>query len=820
MFIIFIQVGYRSSLKSSQSISDLSSHIPEKHHRSNRLSTGNRSGQQKQNFSKLTNSCKPTLNPKPAFKTTQQLINKIQGVGNALPKLEKSNENCLSKNQTVTKSTLNRPLTLTLKKTEKYKLSVNKANQSLPESPVCEELKSLRKQCKKDISRFARFAQKRRSCSYFIGLDDNEEAMENIAKSFESLPAMNELNMESLKETTMDDGDDGNGNFSDDSLEGDFKNPPRRCVSDYQINVRLNDYTSYSSYQNFQRRISTGSQESILSDASVESFSKGSAEILDYNHYDHDRHSSASFFLSRRKMQAGRSQDSILTDESDYQMFPLRENADHRSTESVLTDDSDSMVKSAPLEMLFDSHYKRKRQNSETYSGNPSNIVETSADTAQNSADESTLSRAVFRSKSLQDTRINKIRNDINFEHDNSPPKTHMYYEFNCDSDHKDNLNTTICDKSEAISRNSILRMSMKPESMILNDIVAHKPPKPKRNSSRTQSMRNRARPNWKHVDTPPPSPVGRNVDSDVSIISAVNRVYSEHRSTRGDSQMQREPNSSEVIQQFLQSANYAHQSDDDKDRDKFFSLPAHNHRNDNKVNLQDEVTYDRNDSSHQTKNHYLANIPDAIDGQSASSDKEQIHCMENEIPTKDTGEDYDSLETSGNLCSNLRMTEVKSDGSNLQSANNLIDNTSVDMRITRAIEGTVKLLSKEFENLVKQRQYFMKEKYLRLTQSQETSENFAKLEAERDGRFCAIRRDMRLLSGGEDSDCADLSAMDRSLMESGSSTSASSCTNSPKRMWPPASRCHSHMRWMKTLPTINQAILPTKYSYAGIEKV
>nr|XP_034187108.1 mitogen-activated protein kinase-binding protein 1 isoform X6 [Osmia lignaria] len=37
-------VGYKSSLKSSQSISDLSSHIPEKHHRPNRLSTVGSSG--------------------------------------------------------------------------------------------------------------------------------------------------------------------------------------------------------------------------------------------------------------------------------------------------------------------------------------------------------------------------------------------------------------------------------------------------------------------------------------------------------------------------------------------------------------------------------------------------------------------------------------------------------------------------------------------------------------------------------------------------------------------------------------------------------
>ncbi|CAL7952431.1 unnamed protein product [Xylocopa violacea] len=109
-----------------------------------------------------------------------------------------------------------------------------------------------------------------------------------------------------------------------------------------------------------------------------------------------------------------------------------------------------------------------------------------------------------------------------------------------------------------------------------------------------------------------------------------------------------------------------------------------------------------------------------------------------------------------------------------------------------------------------------MKEKRLRMSHCQDASENFAKLEAERDGRFCSLRRDIRFHSGGEDSDCADTSAMDKSVMESGSSTSASSCTNSPKRMWPPASRCQSHMKWTKTLPTINQAILPSKHVYAA----
>lgn len=806
-------------MKTSQSITDLSSHIPEKHHRSNRLSTGNKSGQQNQ-YSKPINPCKPMPNPKPPLKP-QQLVNKISGVGNALPKLDISTENCLSKSPTTscisdkTKPSLSRPLTLTLKKTEKYKLSLNKPNQSLPDSPVCEELKLLKEQCKKNVSRFARFAQKRRSCSYFIGLDDNEEDMENIAKSFESLPAMNERNIENLNDV-MDDGDEGNGNFSDDSLEGDFKNPPRRCVSDYQINNMHMDnqatQRNYSTYQNFPKRILTGSQESILSDASVESFSKGSAEILDYSHYDNDRHSSASFFLSRRKMQAGRSHESILTDESDYQMFPLHENIDHRSTESVLTDDSDSLVKSAPLEMLFDSHYKRKRQNSETYSGNPNNAVEQSNNT-ENVVDDSSC-RAVFRSKSLQDTRISQVRNENNYREDNAQPATCIYYEFNFNDQNDTNVEMRIGTKSDTISRSSSLKVPKEPQSMlILNDFVAHKPPKPKRNSARTQSMRNRARPAWnKYVDSTPQSSRVKSTESD----DYTNKSRTEDRTVRNDTDAKSDGNenlhTSKRIEQLLQSSNYSLQGSEDKDsKIKFYSLQTR--RSDKGIvydagGPMDNFAFDPNDSACQTKSYQQ----DQID----TPHTDRRCCFESQIPTKDTQETYDSLEPNGTNC-DLQTTSMQT-ASNLLSTNARIDNldASVDLRITRAIEGTVKLLSKEFENLVRREQYFMKEKCLRMSHCQETSENFAKLEAERDGRFCSLRRDIRFHSGGEDSDFADTSAIDRSMMESGSSTSASSCTNSPKRMWPPASRCQSHMKWTKTLPTINQVILPSKHLYAG----
>ncbi|XP_076754184.1 WD repeat domain 62 isoform X1 [Xylocopa sonorina] len=833
-------VGYKSSLKTSQSISDLSSHIPEKHHRPNRLSTGNKSGQQTQ-YSKPINPCKPIPNPKPSLKH-QQLINKVSGVGNAVPRLDIPTENCLSKSPTTScvsdkaKPSLSRPLTLTLKKTEKYKLSLNKPNQSLPESPVCEELKLLKEQCKKNVvSRFARFAQKRRSCSYFIGLDDNEEDMENIAKSFESLPAMNERNIEILNDA-MEDGDEGNGNFSDDSLEGDFKNPPRRCVSDYQINVHVDHqqdgHRNYSTYQNSPKRVLTGSQESILSDASVESFSKGSAEILDYSHYDNDRHSSASFFLSRRKMQAGRSQESILTDESDYQMFPLHENIDHRSTESVLTDDSDSLVKSAPLEMLFDSHYKRKRQNSETYSANPNNVVE-QLNNVQDTVNESTSYRAVFRSKSLQDTRISKARNENAYTQENAPPATCIYYEFNFNDQNDTNVEMRIGTKSDSISRSNSLKVPKEPQSMlILNDFVAHKPPKPKRNSARTQSMRNRARPAWnKYVDS---SPQSSRVKSTDSADDYANKSRAEDRATRSDTdgkpdgKLDGKTDGSETLlhsskrieQLLLQSSTYSLQSDEDKDsKTKFYSLQTRRSDKGAIYNAaggpMDNFAFDPSDSSRPSNSYQPRDVAED-QRDSSRAERDRRCCFENQIPTKDTQETYDSLEPGGIGCDSQTGLPMQT-ASNLLTTNERIDNldASVDLRITRAIEGTVKLLSKEFENLVRREQYLMKEKRLRMS-----SENFAKLEAERDGRFCSLRRDIRFHSGGEDSDCADTSAMDKSVMESGSSTSASSCTNSPKRMWPPASRCQSHMKWTKTLPTINQAILPSKHLYAVSGKV
>lgn len=631
---------------------------------------------------KPTNACKPTINPKTKLKRPQITNKQLPGVGNPLLKLEAPIEKrvTIPKSQTTacivtkTKPRIDRPITLTLKKTEKYKLSLNKANQSLPESPVCEELKVFKEQCKRDMGRFSSLAQKRRSCSYFIGLNDNQETMENIAKSFESLPAM-----ESNVLDEENDNDD-NGNFSDDSLESDFKNPPRRCISDYQINIRVDNSNQVNSHDLHQKTI-TRSQESILSDVSIDDFSKGSAEVLDSAlNMENDRHSSASFFLSRRRMQSGRSQESILTDESDYQMFPLREDADHRSTESVLTDDSDSMVKSAPLEMLFDSHYKRRRQRSENF------------DTVE---EETSCSNQVFRSKSLQDTSLQMIQN----AEAEAAARSRIFYEISA-NDMNRNLDGM---SKQDVGRN--LKMPRAPQSMlIVNDFVAHKPPKPKRNSCRTQSMRNRIRPGWNKCNVDPES-----------------------------------------------NSNF-----DDQSYRKYQTLPSR-----------------QNEESH------FSDMKQSYDGnQFYSLQIQENSNQENSVVNKET-ESYDSLEG---------QQEEK-------------QQMSVDVRMTRAIEGTVKLLSQEFENLVRREQYFANCKL--------KQDHFAKLEAERDTRCAILKRDGRGHSGGEDSE-------DRSMFESSSSTPLSSGTNSPKRMWPPASRCHSQMKWTRTLPTISQSILPSKQYITG----
>lgn len=266
----------------------------------------------------------------------------------------------------------------------KYNKSRSKppvTNQSLPESPVCEDLNSptglFQNLTDTEANIKSKFVQQRRSCSFFIDLNtltDKEQEFQaksakNIAKSSESLPAtVGQTHVVASSEENLlnsCDEEDGNGDFSSDSLEepSEFSNrTPRRCISDYQIFTRPPELVGYE----FEQRSASAagrqckrlrevfhSQESVLTNTSDQlSSCTNSGDILEMcSNYEQDRHSSASFFLSlrRRKSNACRSQESILTDESEYQAFshpdvPTRYDHDHyrdscRSTESILEGD-------------------------------------------------------------------------------------------------------------------------------------------------------------------------------------------------------------------------------------------------------------------------------------------------------------------------------------------------------------------------------------------------------------------------------------------------------------------------------------------------
>ncbi|XP_057331618.1 uncharacterized protein LOC130671623 isoform X3 [Microplitis mediator] len=760
-------VGYKSSLKSSQSISDLSSHLPDRHHRQSRIGSGNNKREQSIYYTITTNPCKPLPNSKSYLKP-KTFTNNVSGYGNALSNIKDIIDNkCLPKSRTTScineraKLTVSRPLTLTLEKTEKFKLSVNKCNKSLPESPVCEELKAVKESWKKETNKFMTFAQKQRSCSYFIGLNDKSEDIDNLAKSFESLPAMNEP----LSDNDDDDNNE-NGNFSDDSLESDIKNPPRRCVSEYQINLNTEINNENKNYLNYLKKNFGDSQESILSDAS--------GEIFDCQ-YDNDRHSSASFFLSRRKIQTAQSQESVLTDiTDDYQTFPLRENEDHRSTESILTDDSDSLVKSAPLEMLFDSHYKRKRQNSDTYNANPKNKIENTE--FEKPLNTNIPTRAVFRSKSLQDTRLSAIKSPISYTEENfRPNQTCIYYEFNID-DKKE-----YCSKVRSSPRFDGTRSNSlkEPHSMLIFDnFVPHKPPKPKRNFPRTQSMRNRSRPAWNKYNF-------ENQSSQV-----INTNSKSTYSDKEDAEFKKNTNDLKL----------------EESTSLILLSPTNKITNHNLLKCAEpknniSIVENLSNDSNKTKKNNKQTTKLAENCWHEELDVDSG--FENHIPTKDTFETYDSLEPNGTSSYEASTSDSQIQDTNREEEKNY-DNSTVD-RISRAIEGTVKLLSKEFENLVKrEQQQLIKEKQVWQTHRSNSTGNFLELQSEKD-KNSIFKKETRPSSGGEDSDCT----VDKSLVESGSSTPGSSCTNSPKRIWPPASRCQ--LKWIKALPTISQDILPSK---------
>lgn len=387
-------------------------------------------------------------------------------------------------------------------------------NQSLPESPVCENLHSptgLFQNLTDTESGITstKFVQQRRSCSYFIDLNtmtSNEQefrtkSTKNVAKSSESLPAT--FSQTHLVATSQDnlvdscDEEDDNGNFSSDSLEepSEFSNrTPRRCISDYQIFTRPPELSGYEAER--RSASATGrqckrsrevfqSQESILSNTSDQlSSCNNSGDILEMcSNYEQDRHSSASFFISlrRRKSDACRSQESILTDDSEYLMFshqgvPNRydrgryrdscrstesilegdydfpsihqenfaayENTRHRdscqSTESILTDDSDCQIFTSCNQELelknrifcsvensgsFRTSSKSELQLSEDGKGFADCVkqAEVDAQASERTCDEH---RPLFRTRSLQDTRSALPTNETSQSASSSNPQT------------------------------------------------------------------------------------------------------------------------------------------------------------------------------------------------------------------------------------------------------------------------------------------------------------------------------------------------------------------------------------------------------------
>lgn len=387
-------------------------------------------------------------------------------------------------------------------------------NQSLPESPVCENLHSptgLFQNLTDTESSITstKFVQQRRSCSYFIDLNtlaSNEQefhtkSAKNVAKSSESLPAT--LSQTHLVATSQDNlldscnEEDDNGDFSSDSLEEPSEvssRTPRRCISDYQIFTRPPELAGYE----IERRSASAagrqckrsrevfqSQESILSNTSDQlSSCNNSGDILEMcSNYEQDRHSSASFFISlrRRKSDACRSQESILTDDSEYLMFSHQdvpnkydrgryrdscrstesilegdynfsslqqenlaayERTRHRdscqSTESILTDDSDCQIFTSYNQELelknrifcsaensggFGTSSKSELQRSEDRKGFTDCVKQAEGDagTSECTCDDH---RPLFRTRSLQDTRSALPTDETSQSASSSKPQT------------------------------------------------------------------------------------------------------------------------------------------------------------------------------------------------------------------------------------------------------------------------------------------------------------------------------------------------------------------------------------------------------------
>lgn len=442
-FLCYFQVGYRSNLKSSQSIQDLS-RFPEKERRNG----GPHRLLRPPGIGKDTPGKKPTKPVKPAkpnkppnkpagkpVSRTTPVVSSTQQPSSCKTSLDPKPSLCSSDTSSVPASkislaamTANRPSCLNLSgvpavSTNKFRRANRALNTnilSLPESPVCDDLHSPTNSGaitdSEDTQKMGHgsLSNKNRSCSFYVDFNSVSLSSEMfrrkpITRSTESILETPECELEENEnQEKLSDA----GSFSSDSLEStsEFGKPPRRCVSDYQIF----NTADVSEFERFRSASATGqhgqdrqvgevflSQESILSDGSQLS---SSADILQI-----DRHSSASFFLRNRE--TCRSSESILTDESDYQflfqgigsrqLYDSRSNA--QSTESILTDDSE-------LQMPISSGIGRRMP---TYEDSGFETASQGVVGDQFSVspyqDESMHHRGVFRTRSLHDTRSSRF---------------------------------------------------------------------------------------------------------------------------------------------------------------------------------------------------------------------------------------------------------------------------------------------------------------------------------------------------------------------------------------------------------------------------
>ncbi|BES87447.1 WD domain, G-beta repeat [Nesidiocoris tenuis] len=169
---------------------------------------------------------------------------------------------------------------------------------------------------------------KRYSCCFYVNIDDKEIDVGRESKSVDDLSELGK-NCDKL---FLDEQSDLS-EYSSDSLEemSEYGAKPRRCISEYQILERSSSAFGFKGASKFEKT-KFHSEENILANEDE----------------NWDRHSSASFFLRKNTC---RSTESILTDESEYQFLFSNRDVFH-STESILTDAGDVKEFSEDLDQI------------------------------------------------------------------------------------------------------------------------------------------------------------------------------------------------------------------------------------------------------------------------------------------------------------------------------------------------------------------------------------------------------------------------------------------------------------------------------------